>query len=319
MFLLKAFHKTTIVSLLTTYKKAKKESNKKFIFFDIIFCAFKYQASFHDYTEFEFYSLKARERKTFLTYGKNIKIINLFNNKDYSHILDSKLEFNEYFKNYIKRDYLKPNSTKKEFQNFIKDKDRIILKPISGIGGKGIRIIDANINNYNKAKHYLIEEVIIQHPKLSELYDKSVNTIRMFTFFDGKKVHLLQAILKIGNNGIVDNFSSGGMYAFLNKEGIVITPAIDACDNIFGIHPTSKKQILGFTVPNFDQAVNFTLKAALEIPEIKYIGWDIAITEKGPAIIEGNSIPGVFQIKPRFNKKKIGILPEYEKIMKIKL
>ena len=32
-------------------------------------------------------------------------------------------------------------------------------------------------------------------------------------------------------------------------------------------------------------------KAAKEIPNVRYIGWDIAITENGPEIIEVNSYP----------------------------
>ena len=125
--------------------------------------------------------------------------------------------------------------------------------------------------------------------------------------------------MKVGNNGVIDNFSSGGMYAFVDDKGVVITPAIDKDDNIFGIHPISKKQILGFKVPLFDEAIKLVLEAAKELPQIKYIGWDVAISENGPCIIEGNSYPGVFQIKPRFSKDKTGILPKYEKIMKIKL
>ena len=154
---------------------------------------------------------------------------------------------------------------------------------------------------------------------MSELYPNSVNSLRIFTYFDEKKTHFLQAILKIGNNGITDNFSINGMYAFLDETGTVITPAIDKNDNIYGIHPISKKQILGFKVPEFEEAINLVLEASKEIPQIKYIGWDVAISEKGPCIIEGNSYPGVFQIKPRFSKDKTGILPKYEKIMKIKL
>ena len=32
-------------------------------------------------------------------------------------------------------------------------------------------------------------------------------------------------------------------------------------------------------------------EAAKRVPELRYIGWDVAITEKGPAIIEGNECP----------------------------
>ena len=317
-FILKSFKLSTIKTLFTVARKVKKQSKKKFVIFDILKCSIKYQAAFYDYLEFEFYLLNDEQRKTYLTNGKNNQIVRMFNDKNYWHILDNKNEFNDYFKKYLKRDYLNPHFTKEQLSRFLKGKSKIMAKPIDGVGGEGIKIIDAKDKNiYEEYNNYLLEEVITQNKKLAELYDKSVNSIRMFTFFDGKNAYLLQAILKLGNGGYVDNFSSGGMYAFLNDKGVVITPAIDKDDNIFGIHPISKKQILNFQVPQFEEAKKLVLEAAKEIPQIKYIGWDVAISDKGPCIIEGNSYPGVFQIKPRFNKEKIGILPKYEKIMKI--
>ena len=320
IFLLKSVKLSSLKTLFEVTKKVKKQSNKKFVIFDILKCSFKYGAAFYDYLEFEFYLLNDEQRKTYLTSGKNNQIVRMFNDKNYWHILDNKIEFNNHFKKYLKRDYLNPHFTKEQLNIFLKDKSNIMAKPIDGVGGEGIKIINSKDKNiYENYNNYLLEEIIVQDPKLAELYDKSVNSIRMFTFFDGEKAYLLQSILKIGNGGYVDNFSSYGMYAFLNDKGTVITPAIDKNDNIYGIHPISKKQILNFQVPQFEQAKELILKAAKDLPQIQYIGWDVAISNNGPCIIEGNSYPGIFQIKPRFSKDKIGILPKYEKIMKINL
>lgn len=54
------------------------------------------------------------------------------------------------------------------------------------------------------------------------------------------------------------------------------------------------------------------------MPTIKYIGWDVAITEETPVIIEGNSYPGVFQIKPSLTNNHTGLIPKYQKYMNIK-
>lgn len=318
-FLLKSFKSSTFNTLINIRNKVKKKSTKKFIIIDMIYCSIKYQAAFFDYLEFEFYNLNNKQRKTFLTNGKNNEIVKMFNNKNYWHILDNKAEFNDYYKKYLNRDYLRPNSSKDEFNEFIKNKDKIILKPIDGIGGKGIEIKNTDNVNYEYCKNYLLEEVIIQNKELNKIYDKSVNSLRMFTFFDGENSYLLQSIIKFGNNSFVDNFSSGGMYAFLNDDGKVITPAIDQNDNMYISHPYSKELILGFHVPLFDEAKKTVLEASKELKEIRYIGWDVAIKDDGICIIEGNSYPGVFQIKPSFSKNKTGILPKYEQIMKIKL
>lgn len=318
LFFMKRFKFSSIKTLFYIAKKVKKRSKKHFVVFDMIHCLIKYQAAFYDYLEFEFYDLTKEQRSTYLTNGKNNEIVKKFNDRSYFHLLDNKDEFNDYFKEFLKRDYLKPNSSEKEFKKFIKGKDKVIVKPVDGVGGKGIEILSTDTPNlYDNYKNYLMEELIEQHPKMAKLYDKSVNSIRVFTFFDGKDAYLLQAILKVGNNGVVDNFSSGGMYTFLDENGKVIAPAIDQADNIFEVHPISGEKILGFEVPKYKELVSFIKEAAKKMPYIKYIGWDVAITKDGPVIIEGNCFPGVFQVKPRFDKTKTGLLPKYKKIMKI--
>lgn len=326
-FLFKVFHLNSVKTLFKISKKISKEKNKsRFkIFFDMIKCAFKYQAGFYDYLEFEFYELNDDQRETYLTRGKNNKIILEFNDKTYFHFLDNKLEFNNKFKKYVKRDFIDmDNVSLKDFEEFIYDKGKIIVKPSLGSCGKGIRIIDLkNVNNKElfdqliEEDDLLIEEVVNQHEDLNKLYGKSVNTLRMFTFCKNDRSYFLQAILKLGNGGVIDNFSSGGMYAFLNEEGKVITSAIDQEDNVFKYHPISKEKIIGFQVPYIKEAIELVKNAALEIPEVGYIGWDVAISDKGPVIIEGNSYPGIFQIKASLGNKE-GLVPKYEDIMGIK-
>ena len=327
MYIFKVFRFESIGTLLMISKKIKNKTGKSQlkIIFDMIKCSFKYQSSFHDYLEFEFYSLTDSQRETYLTRGKNNEIIKKFNDKDYFHLLDNKIEFNNYFKPFIKRTFIDlSKASLKEFREFTYGKDKIISKLVDGEGGKGIRIINLYDVEQDKLfdeliynKEYLIEEVIKQHDELNKLYDKSVNCMRMFTFCKNNKVYFLEAILKIGNGGYVDNFSSGGMYAFLNNEGKVITQAIDKNDNIYKFHPVTNYQILGFEVPFFEESVELIKEASLLIPQIGYIGWDVAVTNDGPVIIEGNSYPGIFQIKASLGNKE-GLIPKYEEVMEIK-
>lgn len=326
-FLLKVFRISSFKTLFMIADKISKDKNKikLFVIIDMIYCGIRYGTAFYDYQEFEFYNLNSKQRKTYLTRGINNKIVRTYNNKEYWYIFNDKFIFNEKFKEFINRETINLNSaTLDDFAEFVKNKDKIIAKPNCGEGGKGIKLIKINKNikkTYNdliKENICLIEEVISQHKDLNKLYDKSVNSLRMFTFNDGKKAHFLQAILKLGNGGFVDNFSSGGMYCFADKNGKIITPAIDQADNIYEKHPTSGEGILGFNIPYFKEAIELVKKASFVVKEVGYIGWDVAITDKGPVLIEGNCYPGVFQIKPSFSKDKIGLLPSYEKVMKLK-
>ena len=43
----------------------------------------------------------------------------------------------------------------------------------------------------------------------------------------------------------------------------------------------------------WDDVVNLVVEAAKVVPQIRYVGWDVAISNKyGPLLIEGNSYPG---------------------------
>ena len=67
----------------------------------------------------------------------------------------------------------------------------------------------------------------------------------------------------------------------------------------------------------FKEAVELVKEAAKVIPEVAYVGWDVAVTENGPLIIEGNHFPGhdILQMPPHV-PDKIGMLPTFKKYIK---
>ena len=307
-------------------KKTKR--NRVFVLIDMVVCGFKYQAGYYDYQEFEFYNLNRKERKTYLTRGKNNEIIKRFNDKSKFPLFDNKGEFNKIFNSFLKRDWMVLDGNNvNEFTKFLKDHKEAIVKLVDGEGGNGVEkvsyISDEECEKLYKKlfenRQTVVEECIIQNSELNKLYPNSVNSLRMFTYYKDGKTYFLQAILKMGNGGVVDNFSSGGMYTYVNEEGYVYVGAIDKLDNIYTEHPITKCPIVGFKVPMFEEAISMVKEAAKVIPEVAYVGWDVAIGENGPMIIEGNCFPGVFQVKPSLikDKEKVGLIPKYNEVMHI--
>ena len=329
-YILRTIKRMNFKNMFKVARKVAKKSHKLtiYILIDMVICGFKYGAGYYDYQEFEFYNLKKDERKTYLTRTKNNLIIRTFNNKESFHKFDNKEEFNKLFKSFLKRDYLVINENSyDEFIKFIDKHNPIIVKPLDGEGGKGVEKyeidnecnLEALFNTLLVRKQYLIEECINQNDIINSLYSDSVNTLRLFTFYNGKDVVVLNSVFKIGNGGVTDNFSSGSMYTFTDDKGVVLCPAIDQDDNEYTIHPITNKLIVGFEIPFYKEACTMVKKAAKVVPDIKYVGWDVAITNKGPVIVEGNSFPGVFQMKPSFSKEHIGLIPKYQKYMDIDL
>lgn len=297
--------------------------SKIYLFFDIINCALRYQSGYVDYLLFEMWRLNKDERKTVLTRGKNNVFVKYYNNPSYNHIFLNKNEFNEKFKKYLNRKYIILNGNNKdEFNKFLKGKKVIFCKPTSGTHGDSMeKIVISEFKGdlydylYNK-NLILVEEVVIQCEEMNKLYPYAINTVRIITVhkYEGE-VLVVAAYQRIGNHGyIVDNYNGGGMVVPINeKTGIIEYPAVDKRKQIYYKHPMTDTSIVGFKVPKFSSAVNLAKKAAKVIDEIRYVGWDIAITDKGPVIIEGNEYPGhdIYQL-PVHRTNNIGVLPKFE-------
>ena len=258
---LKNLNVDTMIKVIDSINK-KTNISKNYLLMDMMVCSNKYGTGYHDYQEFEFYNLNKLERKTYLTRVKNNAIIRKFNNKEYFKLFDNKYEFNKIFDKFLKREWMILDNNYEEFVKFCSNKKEIIVKPIDGCGGVDVDLIKINKDKikttYNKLiknNQLLIEEKIIQHKSLEKLNKSSVNTLRVITFYDGKHTHILNSVLKIGNGGVTDNFSSGSMYTFV-ENGKIIVPAIDNKDNIYEKHPISKIDIVGYEIPNYKKVIN---------------------------------------------------------------
>lgn len=312
----------------SNFFKTIKEVTKKtkrfylFVFFDVIYCGLKYQAGYLDYKYFEMYTMNKKQRKTVLTRGINNEFIKKYNDPSYTHIFENKNEFNTYFKDFIKRDWiLLTKDNEKEFDEFVKNKKEIIVKPIDGTHGDGVRKIKPNQKTFQsllKEVPLLCEDVIQQIEEMNVLNKSSVNTIRVITFNDLGKTTIIAVYLRVGNNRVIDNFNGGGMVVPVNVETHKVEyPAIDKKNKLYYKHPSTKTNFIGFEIPFFDEIEDLVTQAGKIIKEVKYVGWDVALSTKGPCLVEGNDMPGhdIYQL-PFHRKDNIGVLPVFEKVLK---
>lgn len=317
-------------TFFVTVNVAKERSGKLWIvmFFDIIYCSIAYSAGYNDYIEFEFFLMNKEERKTYLTSPRSMAIAKKYNKMADAELVMDKAEFHNHYGQFISRGFLDLNkSNAKDLEVFLKNHDEVMFKVVDGNSGVGINKFvlsehpdtdfDALYKQLIENKQFLIEEYFRQHPKMSELSSSSVNTIRMVTFIDdNKQSHLITAALKVGVGGYVDNIGQGGIYTILSDDGKVVVPFINQKGDHVSQHPITGKELLGFEVPNFTEVKKQIYKVSQVLPNIRYIGWDIAINEAGNLeIIEGNPFTGPFQLPASLATNKQGILPKLEKYM----
>ena len=86
--------------MFKTIKKIHERSGKSriYIFFDMIYCSYKYLAGYTDYFLFYFEDLTNDQRKTYITRGVNNGYLKTLNNSEYYHYFRNKIEFNQKFK-----------------------------------------------------------------------------------------------------------------------------------------------------------------------------------------------------------------------------
>ena len=76
----------------------------------MVWCGIRYGAGYVDYDVIGFYKLTSKQRKTMLTRGINNKFVKKLNEKDYWHLFNNKNEFNDMFRDFLKREYIYPIS-----------------------------------------------------------------------------------------------------------------------------------------------------------------------------------------------------------------
>ncbi len=316
-------------AMFKTIDKVHKRSGKSKIkiFIDMIKCSIKYQAGYTDYFLFCFEDLTEEQRKTYITRGINNTYIRTLNDREYYKYFRDKVLFNDTFKEYLGREYIDlTRASLDEFKSFLDRNKVIIVKPIDESGGVGIEKIEVKpdldieklYNDLLSTKRTLVEECVVQHEEMAKLCASSVNTLRIVTITKNNKTHIMVRVIRMGNGvNAVDNFHAGGMYTVFDENGVITKPAIDREGNVHDVHPYTKTKIEGFKIPYYKESIELVEQVCKKIPQIRYIGFDIAIGKNGPVIIEGNELPGydLYQSKIHLSENKEGLKPLFDKVI----
>ncbi len=287
---------------LNSAAKSTKKS-KATLLSDVFLSVFKYNISVLEYFQFRFFEKKDAERKLWAGTGYMYEYQLLMNPKKDRDILDDKTKFYKYYQKYFVHkvadiaDLQKhPELVKDLLQN---PSGKLVFKVADGKCGVQVEIKPASEFNKDylvlfmqQNQFDLVEEFIIQHPKLNELSPSAVNTVRIFTQLNqNNEVEILGCRQRISVNSSVDNMAAGNLAASIDETtGIVNGPAVysDITKSEALKHPVTGVGIIGFQVPFWEETMDMVKEAALEHPQNRSIGWDIVITEKGPGFIEGN-------------------------------
>ncbi|MBQ8239705.1 MAG: hypothetical protein IJZ38_02535 [Bacteroides sp.] len=275
--------------------------NKFWYYADALLCHLIHGASPNDYVLCGMYRASFLERFSFLTMRRAEKVERIFNPPKIRPLFDEKPKFNDLFRSFVKRGYIYcvDEDNYDDIVEFIKNHDYIIIKPTNLSSGRGVEKIKTSLiddlSSFVKTaieKKLLIEECIQQREDLKRLNPHSVNTLRIYTIKDRKSqvIHVLGGGLRIGTTtSPVDNMHDNGIYYPIDvKTGIIMHRGMDIKGKRYIYHPTINEKMLGMQILDWDKVILFVKAASEVVPEARYIGWDVALTESGCEMIEGN-------------------------------
>jgi hypothetical protein len=208
----------------------------------------------------------------------------------------------------------------------------LFVKPVRGRGGEGAGLWERSAEGYrlqdgapispgrlldhlgklSKAGTLLIQPRARNHSAIADLSNGALCTARIVTMRTESGGHETVCALfrmAVGDNRQVDNFHAGGIAAPID----VWTGRLGAATD-WGLrphhgwktrHPDTGGAIEGRVLPLWAEARALAERAHAVFDDRHIIGWDVAILEDGPAIVEANGGPDT-DMHQRVSREPLG-------------
>jgi hypothetical protein len=144
---------------------------------------------------------------------------------------------------------------------------------------------------------WILQEVLSAHRDIADVCGDKISGVRVHTFLSPRGPRIHRAIWKI-NVGTKDsdNFhhgASGNMLAALNPEdgsAVRVVAGVGMDQKINPVHPRTGRELVGFRLPEWKRIREVVLDASSNFPGLLCQGWDVAVCDDGPRLLEVNPI-----------------------------
>ena len=275
-------------------------AQRKQYIYDMVYSLHRFGCMFDEYFLYDYPNLNIRGRESFITDKIRWDYYAQMNLDENKELFNNKRKAYDIFHKHYKRQLLEIVSEDDAipFYAFLKENPRFIVKPLAGSGGKGIYIADSShyaspaavFASILEKAPVVVEELIHQSESLAVLHPASLNTVRIPTLKLKDRVVIFHPVLRIGlGDSVVDNASSGGILVGVDATtGICLKHGVDEAGHAYIRHPDTQIVLPGFQIPRWEEAIATVTELAHVIETNHYVGWDMALTNQGWVMVEGN-------------------------------
>lgn len=170
----------------------------------------------------------------------------------------------------------------------------VVLKPNKDtFGGEDINFVKDKINLLeliSSRNNFVVQEKLDQHSFFAKYNNKGINTIRVCTYRSvvDNTTKILNASLRFGVRGSLDNETAGGVVCNITDEGNLCGSAKDKYAFNFTEHPDSKIAFEG-KIPHFEDMLEIAKKVSEKIFYARLISLDMCLdSDENWRVIEIN-------------------------------
>ena len=156
----------------------------------------------------------------------------------------------------------------------------------------------------SRTEAYILQPREVNHEAIADLSPSALATVRIVTVLNEMgRGETVRAVFRMGqsHDSVVDNFHAGGIAAPVNIEtgelGVAtdfgLSPSVGWLDR----HPATGAQIAGRQLPQWAQIKTLAERAHASFQDRIVVGWDIALTQGGLILVEGNAAADVDNIQ----------------------
>lgn len=207
--------------------------------------------------------------------------------------------------------------TEQELRSWLLDNavSDIVIKPVDGTKGWGVMSLGqraagqeawvrlpgtetiniaalwTHCTRYLYRGGVIVERRLAPHPALAAVMPNVLHTVRAVTYLKPEP-RILAAALRVGlGSGPADNLAQGGIVVPIDLEGGICgrgSLLVNGVPQFIDEHPVTGTRITGLVLPHWNEARDLARRAAQAFPMFKSIGWDVALSARGPILLEGN-------------------------------
>lgn len=169
---------------------------------------------------------------------------------------------------------------------------------------------------------FLLQSALDPHVEMARIAGRAIGCVRVLTANDGSGPVPVYAVWKLpAPTAMSDNFwQAGSLLADLDLE----SGTVKSCLRGIGPdaeqltqHPVSRAQLVGKALPCWRKTLDIAIDAHAVFPEFGVCGFDIAVTDSGPKVLECNDNPAhmLYQLAAHRGLQNPDFAPIWERVV----